>query len=212
MSTTESLLIAVLVGYAIYKQTRVSELKARGRFNLAICYAVVGLCVGGIAVPHGGRAVGLFVGSFALSAIVGVARGRLTQVWVDSDGRVMRRGTAVTVGLFLALIVVKVGIGAYEFLAHIRSGAGFGEVMTMIALMVAVQAEIVFRRGSSLRSRGVLLFPPARRGRQGPRPARAAREETAVEGGIRWPRVARKPSNQPDRLQVETRSRRSDRV
>jgi peptidoglycan/LPS O-acetylase OafA/YrhL len=150
MSSIEILVIIAMVGYAIYKQTQVSELKARGRFKLAIVYAAVGACVGGFVMPHGAPATALFVGSFVLSAIVGLLRGRLTRIWVADDGRIMRRGTALTVGLFLALIVAKFGIGTYEYLTHVRDSGGFGEVMVMIALMVAVQAEIVYRRGQEL--------------------------------------------------------------
>jgi hypothetical protein len=40
-------------------------------------------------------------------------------------------------------------IGTFEYFAGIKD-AGFGDVMLMIALMVGVQAEIVFQRAKSL--------------------------------------------------------------
>jgi hypothetical protein len=148
MSPTEILIILAMVGYAIYKQTQVAEVKAGGRFKLAIIYAVVGIAVGGFALPHGPAAIGLLVLSLALSAVCGVARGRLTRIWVE-NGQVLRRGTAVTVGLFLGLVAVKFGIGTYEYFAGIKD-AGFGDVMLMIAIMVAAQAEIVYQRAQAL--------------------------------------------------------------
>jgi hypothetical protein len=145
MSPTEILVILALTGYAIYKQTTVSEVKAEGRFKMAIIYAIVGLCVGGFVAPKTGLAIGAIAVSLVLSVIVGLARGHLTKVWVEADGRVMSQGTALTVSLFLGLIAAKFAIGTFEYFEQVPSG-GFGEVMLMIAVMVAFQAEIVYRR------------------------------------------------------------------
>jgi hypothetical protein len=149
MSTTEILVIVAMVGYAVYKQTQVSEVHGHGRFKLALIYGIVGLAVGGFALPHSVIGLGLLVLGLALSVVCGLARGHLTKVWVATDGRVLRQGTALTVGLFIGLVAVKFGIGTFEYLAGIKD-AGFGDVMLMIALMVGVQAEIVFRRAEKL--------------------------------------------------------------
>jgi hypothetical protein len=149
MNATEILAILTMVGYAVYQQTQVREVSGHGRFKVAIIYAVVAAVVGGFAVPHGAVAFGLLVLGLVLSVVCGLVRGRLTRVWVDTDGRVLRRGTALTVGLFLGLVAAKFGIGTYEYFAGIRD-AGFGDVMLMIALMVGVQAEIVWRRAKNL--------------------------------------------------------------
>jgi hypothetical protein len=149
MSITEIAIILAMVGYAVYKQTQVGEVRGAGRFKLAIIYAIVGICVGGFAMPHTVAAVSLLALGLALSVVVGLARGRLTRMWVE-NGKVMRQGTALTVALFLGLIVAKFGIGTYEYLAGVRDTGGFGEVMVMIAIMVAVQAELVFRRAQAM--------------------------------------------------------------
>lgn len=158
MSPTEIIAIVALMVYAIYKQSITSEVKGEGRFKLAIIYAIVGLCVGGIVAPKGELAVGAIIVSLALSAAVGLARGYLTPVWVESDGRVLRRGTVLTVSLFLGLILAKFAIGTFEYFEHINSG-GFGEVMLMIAVMVAFQAEIVYRRAQALTGNGASHKP-----------------------------------------------------
>jgi hypothetical protein len=77
-------------------------------------------------------------------------------VWVDDAAgqrRVYRQGTALTVGLFLGMIAVKFGLGTYAYFAHISSNGGFGEVLVMIAVMVAIQAELVRRRARVLGAR-----------------------------------------------------------
>jgi hypothetical protein len=150
MSPIDLIAILALVGYAVYKQTQVSEVTAKSRFKLAIIYGAVGLCVGGINPPSGVAGVALLGFGLALSVVVGLARGRLTRIWIQADGRVFKQGTALTVGLFLAMIAIKFGTGAWAQFAHVDDGEGFGEVLVMMALMIAVQAELMWRRAQAL--------------------------------------------------------------
>lgn len=150
MSLVELVAILALIAYAIWKQSQVSEVRSKGRFKLAIIYGIVGIVVGGISSPHGTAAISMFIISVLLSLVIGAARGFLTRVWVDASGRVFRRGTVLTVCLFLALIVAKFALSTVAYLQHIQADASFGEIMIMMAIMVAVQAEIVWRRGSVL--------------------------------------------------------------
>jgi hypothetical protein len=82
--------------------------------------------------------------------VIGLWRGQLTRLWVEPNGQIMKKGTAVTVGLFLAMIMIKFATGTWAYFAHIDDGEGFGAVMVMIGLMVAVQAELVWRRAERL--------------------------------------------------------------
>lgn len=150
MSPIEIIAILAMTAYAIYKQTVVSELLGPGRFKLAVIYAVVGAVVGGFALPQSVLGWALLVLGLVLSAAVGVLRGRRTDVWMQPDGRLVRKGNAVTIALFLGLIAVKFGLGTVAYLADVSDGAGFGEIMIMIAIMIALQAEIVHRRGQTL--------------------------------------------------------------
>lgn len=150
MSTIEVLAVITLVVYAIYKQTRVSEVRARGRFTMAIGYAVIGISVGGFSLPHRPVAAGLLAASILLSLAVGLARGHHTRIWREPDGRVYRQGTALTVGLFLTMLAAKFAMGTYAYLAHVPTAGGFGEILIMMAIMLALQAEIVVRRAAAL--------------------------------------------------------------
>jgi hypothetical protein len=152
MSSLEIVALLALTGWAVYRQTVVSTVTAGNRFTLAIVYAAIGLLVGGVALPRGTDGWALVLGGVLLSGVVGVLRGRLTRIWLDERGTVLRQGTVVTVGLFLGLIVVKVGLGVCADLAHVDGGEGFGETLVMIAVMIAVQAEIVQRRALALQS------------------------------------------------------------
>lgn len=150
MSAIEILAILALVAWSVYRQTRTAQVTAKSRFKMAIIYAIVGLSIGGFHRPSGLGGYGMIVIGLALSLVVGLLRGRLTRVWSDPEGRVFSQGTRVTIALFLGLIVAKIGLGAVAYLAHADDGAGFGGVLVMIAIMIAVQAQIVYRRAQTL--------------------------------------------------------------
>jgi uncharacterized membrane protein YfcA len=156
VSVTEVLILVAMIGYAIYRQTQRHEVVGSSRYKLAIIYAIVGLAVGGFSRPDTAAEWGLLVASLALSIVVGLARGRLTRVWADdTDGehRVYSQGTALTVGLFLGMVAAKFGLGTYAYFAHISDDGGFGEILIMIAVMVAFQAELIWRRARVLGAR-----------------------------------------------------------
>ena len=161
-TVTEILILIAMIGYAVYLQTQRYEVVGSSRFRLAIVYAAVGLAIGGLVLPAGPAEWALLAANLGLSVVVGVARGRLTRVWVDeTTGRVYRQGTALTVGLFLGMIAVKFGLGTYAYFAHLSNTGGFGEVLVMIAVMVAIQAELVWRRGRVLGARTSARRPAA---------------------------------------------------
>lgn len=150
MSPLEIVAILALTGWAVYKQTVVSEVTTTAaRFTMAGIYAVVGLAIGGFDTPSGWAGWAMIVTGLALSFVIGLVRGRYTRMWT-ADGRIWRQGTALTVGLFLGLIATKFALGTLAYLLHIDDGAGFGEVLLMIAIMIAVQAEIIRRRALAL--------------------------------------------------------------
>jgi hypothetical protein len=78
----------------------------------------------------------------ALSIVVGLARGARSRVWVDLD--------RLTIALFIALVASLFAIGTACYLWGISNAGGFGEVMLMIAFMVAFQAQITWRRARPL--------------------------------------------------------------
>ncbi len=152
MSTYELIAILALVGYAVYKQTRVNEITGHNRFKLAVIYGVVGILVG-VHVPHHGAALGLIGVSLAASLAIGWVRGRCTRVWLAQDGRIYSQGTVLTVGLFLGLVAFKFGLGTLAYLTHTPYESGIGEILLMIGIMLAGQAEITWRRAQALGAR-----------------------------------------------------------
>jgi len=152
MGITEILILVAMMGYAIYMQTKRHEVVGDSRFKLAIIYGVVGLAVGGMSLPEQPFEIGLLVAGLLLSIVVGLARGRYTRVWAE-DGRVYSQGTAFTITLFVLLVVTKFAMGTAAYFLGLSDGGGFGEILLMIALMVAFQAQIIWVRGRSLGAR-----------------------------------------------------------
>ena len=150
MSLTEILILLALTGYAIFQQTRKHQVIGNQRFKLAIIYGIVGLVVGGMNLPKNATAVALLAVSIVLSVAVGLIRGRYTKVWTGSDGNAYSQGTPLTIGLFFALVAAKFGIGTVAYFLHISDDGGFGEILIMIAIMVAFQAELIWRRAQAL--------------------------------------------------------------
>ena len=108
--------------------------------------------VGGFALPHSVAEGVVLASGLVLGVVVGVARGRLTRLWAE-DGRVYSQGTPLTIGLFLGLVAAKFAIGTACYFLKIGDDGGFGEVLVMIAIMIAFQAEIVWRRARALGAR-----------------------------------------------------------
>ncbi len=146
--------LVLLTVYAVYRQSIESEVIGSSRFKLAIIYAVVGIAVGGFHQPEGTSAWATLAASVSLSAVIGIARGRLTTLTVR-QGRIYCRGTPLTIGLFVALVSAKFALGTYQYMHGISSHGGFGEVMLLIAVMVALQSELIWRRACALRGRSI---------------------------------------------------------
>jgi drug/metabolite transporter (DMT)-like permease len=154
MDAWNYVLILALVVYAIIRQTQRHEVVGRSRFKLAIIYAGVGVLIGGFNLPRTPWSVTFLAVSLLLSAVVGIVRGRLTRVWrEEADGTVYAQGTPVTIGLFVGLILAKFALGTLAYLWDISDDGGVGEVLVMIALMVGLQAQIVWRRARPLGAR-----------------------------------------------------------
>jgi hypothetical protein len=144
MSVHEVIILVAMVGYAIYRQTQRHEVVGHSRFKLAMIYGIIGIVVGGYHVPDSGWEWTFLV--------VGLVRGKYTRVWAQ-DGRVFSQGTTFTITLFLLLVVAKFAMGTVAYFRHVPDSGGFGEILLMIALMIAFQAQIIWRRAAPLGAR-----------------------------------------------------------
>lgn len=152
MTVPELLVLIALMTYAVYRQSRRHELVGSTRFKMAFIYIGVGLLIGGLRLPVGLLGYAFVAASIALSVVVGLIRGRYTRISTD-DGRVYAQGTIFTISLFIGMIVIKFALGTTAYLLGNSSHGGFGEIIIMIGVMIAVQAEILWRRAQPLSPR-----------------------------------------------------------
>lgn len=149
MTTTQILMLIALTCWSVYKQTIRTEVRGNGRFKLAKIYGIAGLVIGGFYLPTDAIAWATVVVSMGASALVGVMRGNLTRLTVE-DGKVFSQGNALTIGLFLGLVAFKFLLGTWLYFNHPQPHNGFGEIIVLIAIMIAVQAQIVWLRAQNV--------------------------------------------------------------
>lgn len=149
MTATQILMLIALTCWSVYKQTIRTEVNGKGRFKMAKIYGIVGLVVGGFYLPTDAIAWATVVLSVGASALVGVMRGNLTRLTIE-DGKVFSQGNALTIGLFLGLVAFKFLLGTWLYFNHPQPHNGFGEILVLIAIMVAVQAQIVWLRAQKV--------------------------------------------------------------
>lgn len=149
MTTTQILMLIALTCWSVYKQTLRTEVNGKGRFKMAKIYGIVGLVIGGFYLPTDAIAWATVVLSVGASALVGVMRGNLTHLTVE-DGKVFSQGNALTIGLFLGLVAFKFLLGTWLYFNHPQPHSGFGEIIVLIAIMIAVQAQIVWLRAQKV--------------------------------------------------------------
>ena len=69
---------------------------------------------------------------------------------MDAERPGVLPGHPLTIGLFLGLVAAKFAIGTACYFLHISDDGGFGEILVMIAVMIAFQAETIWRRAQVL--------------------------------------------------------------
>jgi hypothetical protein len=148
MTLTGYVLIAVLLGWSLYRQLRVSRPTGGALLRLPIILGVVGVALlgGDLAGLVAPAILWFTLASAALSAVAGAGRGYQLRVWRDARGWAVQ-GTWTTVGIWLAMIAVKVGLGVVEGFEGIATrGPSVGELCVFLALSFLVQNVVVASR------------------------------------------------------------------
>ncbi|MFC8732946.1 hypothetical protein ACFT5B_10840 [Luteimicrobium sp. NPDC057192] len=102
------------------------------------------------AAPSSGVPVGV-VALLVLGVVVGGAlaavRGYQMRVWRDTDGTVVRQGTALTVLLWLVAIAAHLGIDvAIDHVSHPLAGLGSVSLVLYLGVVLGIQGLVVQHR------------------------------------------------------------------
>ncbi|GIG20013.1 hypothetical protein Cch01nite_07370 [Cellulomonas chitinilytica] len=154
MSAANAVLGLAVLAWVLWRQVEVREVAAdrspRGLLVLAAFGAwTAAQALDGAAVSP--VALALVVAGVAVSAGFGALRGRLQPVWRDASGRVLRRGNALTVVLWLTAIAVHVGVDA--LVARVDPGAAGlagGSLLVCLAVSLTAQRLVVRERAARL--------------------------------------------------------------
>ncbi|MFF4020134.1 hypothetical protein [Streptomyces sp. NPDC001843] len=119
-----------------------------------LTYLWVALLIARGCVPPGpsrttAAGVAFLVAGLVVSAVAGVLRGRTMPMWRDADGRLHRKGGRTTLLLWLATVVVKLGLGA---VAEAAFGEPFnGDALWLgLGVTLGVQQLVMTRHGRRL--------------------------------------------------------------
>ncbi|MDQ2845417.1 MAG: hypothetical protein M3Y77_03500 [Actinomycetota bacterium] len=138
-----AIFLAVLA-YVLQRQLSTRAVTSRTFLLVAILFAY-GLYSGFPTAPPG---IALLLASVVVSIGFGVWRGTSMRMWLASDGVVYRRGTALTVTLWVITVTLKVVLDGWETVTtHTFT---VGSIWLAMAVTLAVQQGVMLRRAKSL--------------------------------------------------------------
>ncbi|MBO1335778.1 DUF1453 domain-containing protein [Streptomyces sp. VRA16 Mangrove soil] len=147
-----ALTIVVVVALVLVRQFRTERLAAdRKWWVLPVILGVVAVRNGSLTDPHHttGSVVLLAVG-LLVSAGIGVGWAYTTRLWVDEQGDAWTKGTAATVGTWLAGIATRAGILGIGLAVGIHLGSS--SLMLGFAVSLLVRSGLLMLRADRERS------------------------------------------------------------
>ncbi|WP_113718225.1 hypothetical protein [Arthrobacter dokdonensis] len=151
-----------LIAFILYRQMSAQPVKGLRLVVLPAALALFGLVqlarqplatgVGGVVV----LAVGL-----AIALAVGLWRGKTFRVWVEA-GRLMAKGTAMTLVTWAVLIVVRLPFALLGLAADRPQGFVVGELLLALAATFAAQNAVIWGRANRLNTGQAVVRDPAR--------------------------------------------------
>lgn len=139
-------LYALIALFVIYRQLAPRQVVGTGRmFVLPLVLTAYGAYSLLQSPPAGATSYVLLVGELALAAVAGVARALTVRFWTDQRGVLMRRGTWLTLVIWVLFIGIRIGTYA------LAGGAlGTSALMLSVGASLLVQAGVTYLRSQPL--------------------------------------------------------------
>lgn len=144
----EGVIVVLVLGWIIYRQTRWQMLDTTRMWRGPIILAVIGVLTARSAVAGasiGGLAVVLLVLEAVLSAGVGVGMGMLSQVRRVDGNLQARTGLAGSL-LWFVMLAVRLGVDVWASASGAKIVASGGVILLMLALNRAGRTLVLLRR------------------------------------------------------------------
>lgn len=153
MSVANIVLGVLVLALILRRQLRVRPVQEDARIWLLAVLAVLGVSsmsrtLHGHHVSSG--VVAVLVASLVAAAVLGGIRGLTVQVWRDTGGRALRKGTALTAGLWIASIVLHIVADVWVDDLSDIAGLGTSTILVYLAITWAVQGYVVRERAARL--------------------------------------------------------------
>ncbi|THV26423.1 hypothetical protein [Glycomyces paridis] len=156
-STSAYTLAALVVAFVVFRQLRTRPFRPVGSLVAPAVFGVLGaagLAFGVASVvkfhPLTALPIVLLGASLAVAAALGAARARTVNVWRDSSGRLLRKGTVRTTGLWLLSFAVHLAFGLWIDHADGVGLLGTASLYAYIAIGLSAQHLLLRRRATAL--------------------------------------------------------------
>ena len=153
------LLIGVAVVWILARQVQRAPVKPRLLWLAPLILAYFGIRSLPASTWHVPAVLGLLLLSAAVSVGLGVWRGQTIRVWREADGTWWRQGSALTLVLWGALLVVRGLLYALDAATGHRDASGLGAILVTLALSFAAQNTVTALRMNG--ARPLSSGPPA---------------------------------------------------
>jgi hypothetical protein len=140
------LLIAAAVVWILARQVQVAPVKPRLLWLTPLVLAFFGIRSLPSSTWHVPADLGLLAVSAAVSLGLGVWRGQTIKVWRDADGTWWRKGSALTLVLWAALIVARGLLYGVDVAVGHREATNLGAILVVLALSFAAQNAVTALR------------------------------------------------------------------
>jgi hypothetical protein len=144
------LLVVAAVAYVLWSRMKGRPLKVRRMLVLPAVLAVLGIAdLTGSAAPHlTPKDIAFLVVSAALSAVLGAARGATIELY-PQQGELWQRYRRATVGLWIALIAIKLILMVIASAAGASAGGGTSTLLLTLGISLLAEAAVVGPRALS---------------------------------------------------------------
>jgi hypothetical protein len=144
------LLVVAAVGYVLWSRMQGRPVKIRRMLVLPVVLVVLGITdLTGSSAPHlTSKDIAFLVVGVALSVVLGAARGATIELY-PQQGELWQRYRRITVGLWIALIAIKLILIAIASAAGASAGSGTSTLLLTLGVSLLAEAAIVGPRAVS---------------------------------------------------------------
>jgi hypothetical protein len=138
-------LVIALLAFVIYRQMRTAAIEPRQLVIFPLILAVFGFINLQKQPPDSVAGAVALAASVLTALLFGIARGQTTQIW-RAGNVVMRKGTTVTLLLWIVAIVVRIVIGGAARRAGVALSVTAGEIPLFLGITLAAQNAVIWQR------------------------------------------------------------------